>query len=845
MTGKSKKTKKAKKLIERPHGQVGRNKAKGGMGNLRDAMFLTNRREIYKSMLVVKRASRTFVEIHLDSRRCYRDQNPQKVAGVCQLMANKFPVLERFEGIWPVRCMIETYLNNSKNRIKKPRDSKSREESSSSESSSSSSDSESSEDEQGSAMWHTSAKGSETEDSIAPNSNDKTKGKSKKDAGKARPRGANGSNTQSKVAVHHKATIKQSKPAKTSTTATAVLAHGHSPPRERLMLRIPVPKARRRPSKSSSSSSPSASSSSSSEEDEPDINPAGSEQEDEPADEQDDEPENEPEGEQEEESEDEHGGGPGGEQEDESEPDPEDKRPHEEDEPSRQKESTSSKAKGKAREQRLQSIELPSPLRGPASPVPRIATLRPPSCVPPAEDFNYHEFLEELEEEERDEKKQFNLKTTICPQPGCADPIPTTPSAKLQQLLSDRQKDILRLTDRRKDIRIQAEAKLRELNYAIHTTIELTALVNMARRSEWPELFDAASLSNSVISSRKLLVDMIAWRPQEFSFMWKFLEDTFEGGIARIAKLFEVNATNMALSPVYEATRVGYYGEQGEAIILSALDLLIHPRTVCNSSTSESPDGINCLPLPLPAFKRFILAPSFVLSKLQMDHHLPSLDASYTFMARSSNYGYARFLLYSEEDDTQANGMATATDRVLKANRAKLRALEDPKKLRTVRVKAPQASSSSNPPVPAPKKRPTEHAPQASTSSKPLAARVTRASTRATAQGAMAGQDQAEVPRPDVPSHQRQEKGLRSTSSVMWITQCPKSRRELGEGPWVMSRKPQDQMSSSTCQCQREEAQTAATRLDNGHHVPLTVLQVFTWPGLRVSLWQLVHTLEQ
>ncbi|KAI0368381.1 hypothetical protein BV20DRAFT_923221, partial [Pilatotrama ljubarskyi] len=162
----------------------------------------------------------------------------------------------------------------------------------------------------------------------------------------------------------------------------------------------------------------------------------------------------------------------------------------------------------------------------------------------------------------------------------------------------------------------------------------------------WPHGFKPDVLAARVRLLKKGLQDVIS-KPQ-CTFMWNLLDADHGGAkIKRITSVHKQNPTAESLQPIFEATRVGYYGEQGELIMASVLDVLF-PSWEVESAWIQ--------PFDHDSFKRFVLLPECAL-RLIADDSLASnsrsapspdavaitLEAAYHVMRESSAYGYHRF----------------------------------------------------------------------------------------------------------------------------------------------------------------------------------------------------------
>ncbi|KAJ7688853.1 hypothetical protein B0H17DRAFT_1135391 [Mycena rosella] len=103
---------KKNKLIPKPTGQSGRSSEKGGY-NLQIEMGLEEDDAHYNRLgRMIKRN----IQVHLSISKPFSEQEKGKVARLIALTQKEIPFLRKFEGGWPIRDIVRTYLSNEQTR---------------------------------------------------------------------------------------------------------------------------------------------------------------------------------------------------------------------------------------------------------------------------------------------------------------------------------------------------------------------------------------------------------------------------------------------------------------------------------------------------------------------------------------------------------------------------------------------------------------------------------------------------------------------------------------------------------------------------------------------------------
>ncbi|KAI0662142.1 hypothetical protein C8Q70DRAFT_931719 [Cubamyces menziesii] len=241
------------------------------------------------------------------------------------------------------------------------------------------------------------------------------------------------------------------------------------------------------------------------------------------------------------------------------------------------------------------------------------------------------DILQELEEAEADDSKYW-------------DPD-TRPEPALHALLERR----------RRVLALQEDGDIVDLNTQICTRIDFECRqVPKAREHHWPLKSVAYKLSKRVPLFRPHL--QAIWNEPKDAFMWPLLDsDTGGSKLKFLAGLYERKPNDPALMAIYEKIRVGYYGEEGEAIISSTLDVMFPP------SAFRSPPQIR--PFSAESFKRLVLVPEYC--------KLDDLAAAYEVMCESASYGYQQFPF---DGDNIVDGELSIAQMVIRDNRRAINA---------------------------------------------------------------------------------------------------------------------------------------------------------------------------
>ncbi|CDO70567.1 hypothetical protein BN946_scf184579.g23 [Trametes cinnabarina] len=274
-----------------------------------------------------------------------------------------------------------------------------------------------------------------------------------------------------------------------------------------------------------------------------------------------------------------------------------------------------------------EAVASPSPLPGSPSNLQAI--------IPSRNDRDdMADLFQDLEEQIADDANRTTLHLKICPQPGCAHPIPAKPDPLLRKLLDQREEAL-------KNNLIESPAQLANLNLEICMRISYkTLLMSQGKREGWPMTIDAQKLSDRVMG---LLQDLnqVILRPKQNSVFWGVLQATFQPQLSldRIAALYDQNPSHPRLERVYSAARVGYYGEEGEAIIVSALEVMYPDWHLA---------AFRLPPFNSRSFLRLVLVPEAAIRLIAQDQQVTNIEA-YKIMSNSAAYGYFRFP-YAEPD---------------------------------------------------------------------------------------------------------------------------------------------------------------------------------------------------
>ncbi|KAH9847554.1 hypothetical protein C2E23DRAFT_889946 [Lenzites betulinus] len=215
-----------------------------------------------------------------------------------------------------------------------------------------------------------------------------------------------------------------------------------------------------------------------------------------------------------------------------------------------------------------------APARGPRawpSPEPLYGTQIVPELPPRNPDMDGPSgatVMQELDNDLYDFTKADDTDPIECPNMGCFDQIPPLPGPQLQRLLKNRRRILLKgkLCPQSADIIVLNSAICKAIDYEVE-------LLPEARDLGWPIAFDGKVLAARVRLLKTTLEHAVR-RPKS-TFIWSLLDARpGEGTLNQIAKTFECNPAAASLQDVFEAFRGGYYGEQGEVIVSSTLDVL-------------------------------------------------------------------------------------------------------------------------------------------------------------------------------------------------------------------------------------------------------------------------------
>ncbi|RPD54396.1 hypothetical protein L227DRAFT_567302 [Lentinus tigrinus ALCF2SS1-6] len=290
-------------------------------------------------------------------------------------------------------------------------------------------------------------------------------------------------------------------------------------------------------------------------------------------------------------------------------------------------------------------VDFPSPLRNP-SPVRKIA------CVVPSAGSHAGSFealMADIDEQIEDEHWASDPDTVVCPVEGCYDEILTTPSASLLELMNMRR----RMLKKGKISPMQ----LWEVNRAICSSIRHMERIAEAREQGWPTKLEPLVLAQRV-ELFLLFVHTVTEAPKASPIWWVINSVMAHEHVAR---MYEEHAAARALMPVYEAVRVGYYGEQGEAII----DTVLH--CLCPTWELER-HADKFAPYSPAAFRHLILVPDMAMRLIAEDPENKSkvkgnLSRAYAIMASSSDYGYNEFQLDGEDNGEGGTDPGVAAQR--------------------------------------------------------------------------------------------------------------------------------------------------------------------------------------
>ncbi|OSD00419.1 hypothetical protein PYCCODRAFT_1469317 [Trametes coccinea BRFM310] len=259
------------------------------------------------------------------------------------------------------------------------------------------------------------------------------------------------------------------------------------------------------------------------------------------------------------------------------------------------------------RTSRALSSPWPSPLRAlPRSSHRTADSLRVQSQLQRAREPS-SDIMKELEDDAADEAKYWDADTLVCPQMDCRDRIPAQPEAALAALL-DRRKRVLTHTD---------DGNLMDLNTQICDLVDYEAhQLPKAQGNGWLLKFDACRLSKRVMLFKPHLQAVL--RTPEDAFMWRALDSSTGGSkIKYLAGLYARRPNDRALMATFQKIRVGYFGEEGEAVISSTLDVMF---------PTSSLRGVEQLQSINPeSFKRLVLVPECALYLIAQDRKLNAL----------------------------------------------------------------------------------------------------------------------------------------------------------------------------------------------------------------------------
>ncbi|RPD75428.1 hypothetical protein L226DRAFT_522619 [Lentinus tigrinus ALCF2SS1-7] len=308
-------------------------------------------------------------------------------------------------------------------------------------------------------------------------------------------------------------------------------------------------------------------------------------------------------------------------------------------------------------------VDFPSPLRNP-SPVQNTARVVPSAG---SHAGSFEALMADIDEQIEDEHRSSDPNTLVCPVEGCYDEIPTAPSGSLLDLMNMRR----RMLKKGKVSPMQ----LWEVNRAICSSIRHTERIAEARAEGWPTKLEPLVLAQRV-ELYHLFVHTVIDAPQASPIWWVINSIMSHEHVAR---MYEEHAAARALMRIYDAIRVGYYGQQGEAII----DTVLH--CLCPTWELER-HADKFAPYSPAAFRRLILVPDMAIRLIAEDPENKdkvkgNLSRAYALMSSSADYGYSEFQLDGEEDgengtDAGVVAQRDATYKVLTVYRRRLQELK-------------------------------------------------------------------------------------------------------------------------------------------------------------------------
>ncbi|CDO75402.1 hypothetical protein BN946_scf184855.g5 [Trametes cinnabarina] len=267
------------------------------------------------------------------------------------------------------------------------------------------------------------------------------------------------------------------------------------------------------------------------------------------------------------------------------------------------------------------------------------------------------DIMKELEDDAADEAKYWDADTPVCPQMDCQDLIPAHPEAALVALLNRRRR-VLTHTD---------DGNLMDLNTQICDLVDYEAhQLPKAQANGWPLKFDACRLSKRVMLFKPHLQAVL--RTPEDAFMWRALDSGTGGSkIKYLAGLYGRRPNDRALMATFQKIRVGYFGEEGEAVISSTLDVMFPSSSLRDVAQLQS--------INPESFKRLILVPECALYLIAQDRKLKVLADAFQVMCDSSSYGYHRFPF---DGEIPIAGELSIVQMVLRDNRRTMAASQRP-----------------------------------------------------------------------------------------------------------------------------------------------------------------------
>ncbi|KAI0628274.1 hypothetical protein C8Q77DRAFT_1076851 [Trametes polyzona] len=259
--------------------------------------------------------------------------------------------------------------------------------------------------------------------------------------------------------------------------------------------------------------------------------------------------------------------------------------------------------------------------------------------------------LRQLQEQEADDIKYNDPDTMVCPEPGCEDVVPADPDPVLLEILDRRREVILKRVDG--DLPVLNISLCKEIAYQVH-------LLPYAQAHGWPQHFSVFQLRQRV-KMLKPVLDRVIKTPTR-SFIWRLLHANGVEGVTDPASLhskYTRSPADISLQDTFKMLRVGYYGETGEAIITSTLEVMY-----------PSIDRNTIRPFDLTSFLHFILLPECALLLISKDCKFMKVVDAYKIMAASADYGYRRFAF--DNDVVEEDGLSVAQV-VIHENRLQVR----------------------------------------------------------------------------------------------------------------------------------------------------------------------------